>query len=208
MARQDKLLVWLRGEVKTPPFTSTARVEAGSLLRRLQRGEMPGMPNVRPMPAIGKRCYELRIGDAGKVWRIVYRLDQDAVVIADVFRSQRERRRMTEPAEESESMKSAKRKRLEAAGWRVGTARGFLGLSAAEAELVEMRVALAAGLRARRERARLTQTALAKQLKSSQSRIAKMEAGDPTVSLDLLIRAHLTLGAKRAEIGRFLAQGR
>jgi hypothetical protein len=104
-------------------------------------------------------------------------------------------------------MKAAKRKRLETAGWRVGTVREFLGLSKAEAELVEMRVALATGLRARRERARLTQTALAKQLKSSQSRVAKMEAGDPTVSLDLLIRAHLTLGAKRAEIGRFLAQG-
>jgi DNA-binding XRE family transcriptional regulator len=103
-------------------------------------------------------------------------------------------------------MKVAKKKRLEAAGWRVGTVRQFLGLSAAEAELVVMRVALAAGLRVRRERAQMTQTALARQLKSSQSRVAKMEAGDPTVSLDLLIRAHLTLGAKRAEIGRFLAQ--
>jgi DNA-binding XRE family transcriptional regulator len=103
-------------------------------------------------------------------------------------------------------MKTAKRKRLEAAGWRVGTVREFLDLSTTEHELVEMRVALASGLRARRERARLTQTALAKRLKSSQSRVAKMEAGDPTVSLDLLIRAHLTLGAKRAEIGRYLAQ--
>ena len=104
-------------------------------------------------------------------------------------------------------MKTVKRKRLEAAGWRVGTVRDFLDLTAAENELVEMRVALASGLRTRRERARLTQTALAKRLKSSQSRVAKMEAGDPTVSLDLLIRAHLTLGAKRAEIGRYLAQG-
>jgi ribosome-binding protein aMBF1 (putative translation factor) len=104
-------------------------------------------------------------------------------------------------------MKTVKRKRLEAAGWRVGTVRDFLDLTAAESELVEMRVALASGLRTRRERARLTQTALAKRLKSSQSRVAKMEAGDPTVSLDLLIRAHLTLGAKRAEIGRYLAQG-
>ena len=104
-------------------------------------------------------------------------------------------------------MKTVKRKRLEAAGWRVGTVRDFLDLTAAENELVEMRVALASALRTRRERARLTQTALAKRLKSSQSRVAKMEAGDPTVSLDLLIRAHLTLGAKRAEIGRYLAQG-
>jgi len=104
-------------------------------------------------------------------------------------------------------MDATKRKRLQAAGWRVGTVREFLGLSDAEAELVELRVVLGAGLKQRRERARLTQTALAKRLKSSQSRIAKMEAGDPTVSLDLLIRAHLVLGAKRADIGRSLARG-
>jgi len=86
MSPNDKPLVWLRGEVKTPPFSSEARVEAGTLLRRLQRGESLGMPFSRPMPAIGRRCHELRIVDAGKTWRIVYRLDDDAVVIADVFR--------------------------------------------------------------------------------------------------------------------------
>ena len=85
MARTDKPLAWLRGEVKTPPFSSEARVDAGMLLRRLQRGERLGMPHSRPMPSIGGRCHELRIGDAGKTWRIVYRLDPDAVVIADVF---------------------------------------------------------------------------------------------------------------------------
>ena len=82
----DKPLVWLRGEVKTPPFSAAARVEAGMLLRRLQRGERLGMPQSRPMPTIGRRCHELRIIDAGKTWRIVYRLNADAVVIADVFR--------------------------------------------------------------------------------------------------------------------------
>lgn len=85
MATTDKPLVWLRGEVKTPPFTATARLEAGALLRRLQHGEKLGMPHSRPMPAIGPRCHELRIVDAGKTWRLVYRLDPDAVVIADVF---------------------------------------------------------------------------------------------------------------------------
>ena len=104
-------------------------------------------------------------------------------------------------------MDATKRKRLQSAGWQVGTVRDFLGLSAVESELIEMRVALGAGLKARREHARLTQTALAKRLKSSQSRIAKMEAGDPTVTLDLLIRAHLALGAKRADIGRWLTRG-
>lgn len=81
----DKPLIWLRGEVKTPPFTRAARLEAGALLRRLQHGERLGMPHSRPMPSIGRRCHELRVLDAGKTWRLVYRLDADAVVIADVF---------------------------------------------------------------------------------------------------------------------------
>jgi phage-related protein len=85
MAANDKPLVWLRGEVKTPPFSAEARVEAGLLLRRLQRRDRLAMPHSRPMPTIGRRCHELRVVDAGKTWRIVYRLDEDAVVIADVF---------------------------------------------------------------------------------------------------------------------------
>lgn len=73
------------GEVKTPPFSAEARVEAGMLLRRLQEGERLGMPHSRPIPGIGARCHELRIVDAGKTWRIIYRLDPDAIVIAEVF---------------------------------------------------------------------------------------------------------------------------
>jgi phage-related protein len=85
MAPTDKPLIWLRGEVKTPPFSAAARLEAGWLLRRLQAGEMLGMPHSRPMPSIGQRCHELRVVDAGKTWRLVYRIDAEAVVIADVF---------------------------------------------------------------------------------------------------------------------------
>jgi phage-related protein len=85
MSLRDKPLVWLRGEVKTPPFSKEARLAAGHLLRRLQGGERLGMPSSRPMPAIGARCHELRIVDKGVSWRIVYRLDADAVVIAEVF---------------------------------------------------------------------------------------------------------------------------
>ena len=85
MSPSDKPLVWLRGEVKTPPFSAAARLEAGLLLRRLQGGEKIALPHSRPMPSIGRRCHELRIVDAGKTWRLVYRLDTDAVVIADVF---------------------------------------------------------------------------------------------------------------------------
>jgi phage-related protein len=81
----DKPLVWLEGEVKTPPFSAAARLEAGLLLRRLQRGELLSLPHSRPMPSIGRRCHELRIPDERVTWRIVYRLDPDAVVIGEVF---------------------------------------------------------------------------------------------------------------------------
>jgi len=83
--RGDKPVVWLHGEIKTPPFTANARLDAGMLLRRLQRGERLSMPVSRPMPIIGRRCHELRIVDANQTWRIIYRVDADAVVIADVF---------------------------------------------------------------------------------------------------------------------------
>jgi len=85
MSHADKPLVWLAGEVKTPPFSAAARLEAGVLLRRLQRGELFGLPHSRPMPAIGRRCHELRVLDEKATWRIVYRLDPDAIVIVAVF---------------------------------------------------------------------------------------------------------------------------
>lgn len=81
----DKPLVWLSGEVKTPPFSSEARVEAGILLRRLQRGERLVMPKARPMPVIGARCSELRIVDRGHNWRIFVRTDTDAVLVLDII---------------------------------------------------------------------------------------------------------------------------
>ena len=85
MARPQKPLVWLDGEIKTPPFTKQGRVEAGMMLRQLQRGESIGMPRSRPMASIGPRCHELRVRDETKNWRIIYRLDVDAIVIVDVF---------------------------------------------------------------------------------------------------------------------------
>lgn len=93
-----------------------------------------------------------------------------------------------------------KRRRLEAAGWTVGSAADFLGLSDEEAALVEMKIALSARVKGWRNRAHMTQAALAKRLKSSQSRVAKIEAGDPTVSLDLLVRASLATGAQPREV--------
>jgi len=81
----SKHLVWLRGEVRTPPLSEAARLEAGVLLRRIQRGESIGLPHSRPMPTIGSGCHELRIVDEHSTWRIVYRVDTDAIVIGDVF---------------------------------------------------------------------------------------------------------------------------
>ena len=75
----------MHGEVKTPPFSQAARLEAGFLLRRLQKGELLDMPHSRPMPTIGPRCHELRIADAAATWRIIYRADEDAIVIGEVF---------------------------------------------------------------------------------------------------------------------------
>ena len=85
MNEEGKPVVWLHGEVKTPPFTSATRLEAGLLLRRLQEGENIGLPQSRPMPSIGARCHELRVRDEDKNWRIIYRIDDDAIVVAEVF---------------------------------------------------------------------------------------------------------------------------
>ena len=85
MSPNDKPLVWLHGEIKTPPLSPEARVEAGYLLRKLQRGDPLGLPHSRPMASIGTRCHELRINDKNRTWRIVYRIDADAIVIGDVF---------------------------------------------------------------------------------------------------------------------------
>src|SRR3954451_3508312 len=84
MAASRKPLAWLAGEIKTTLFSKEARIEAGTLLRRLQEGESLGMPHSRPMSVIGPRCHELRVRDANRNWRIYYRIDTDAVVIADV----------------------------------------------------------------------------------------------------------------------------
>ena len=85
MSKDDKPLVWLAGVVRSPPFSAEARLEAGYLLRQLQTGQSVQMPRSRPMPSIGARCHELRIQDADQTWRLVYRLDRDAVVLLDVF---------------------------------------------------------------------------------------------------------------------------
>jgi phage-related protein len=81
----DKPLVWLHGEIKTPPFSSAARIAAGLLLRRLQRGEELGMPHSRGMTSIGAGCHELRIADDRRSWRIIYHVAEEAIVLLHVF---------------------------------------------------------------------------------------------------------------------------
>ena len=102
-------------------------------------------------------------------------------------------------------MKQAKRKRLETAGWKVGDAQEFLGLTDDELAMIEVKLRLAKALRLERTKRKLTQYELSQKLGSSQSRIAKMESGDPSVSLDLLIRSLFKLGATRLDIARHLA---
>ena len=85
MSPTDKPVVWLHGVVTSPPFSKQPRIEAGYLLRRLQAGQQVGMPHSRPLPGVARRCHELRVVDRGVTWRIVYRIDPDAIVILEVF---------------------------------------------------------------------------------------------------------------------------
>lgn len=102
------------------------------------------------------------------------------------------------------TMNHKKQKRLAAAGWRVGTTADFLGLSTADALLVEIKLTLADAVRARRAKLGLTQAELGSRMQSSQSRVAKLEAGDRSVSIDLLVHALATLGCTRRQMARIL----
>lgn len=85
MSPQDKPLVWMHGEITTPPFSANARIEAGYLLRQVQKGVKLSLPQSQPMPSIGTRCHELKINDENLTWRIIYRIFTDAVLILEVF---------------------------------------------------------------------------------------------------------------------------
>jgi len=93
LEKSAKDLVWLHGEVKSPPFSIEARRTTGFLLRLVQEGMLLTMPVSKPMPGIGQRCHELRVRDArqGVIWRVIYRIDDDAVIIGDVFAKKTQR---------------------------------------------------------------------------------------------------------------------
>ncbi len=105
-------------------------------------------------------------------------------------------------------MNSTKRKRLEANGWRISSAKEFLGLSEQENAYIELKLTLGENLKKRRLQKKLTQVELAKLLRSNQSRIAKMESGDPSVSIDLLVKSLFALGSTKQDIAGIIAQGR
>jgi DNA-binding XRE family transcriptional regulator len=143
-------------------------------------------------------------------WRVVYRIDADAIVIADVFskkspQTPKSEIQLCRTRLKGTTVRQAKRKRLESKGWTVGSVQDFLGLSDEEAQYVELRLRLAEGLKKTRNARGLTQTEVAKTVGSSQSRVAKMESGDATVSVDLLVRSLLRMGASTRDIGRMLS---
>jgi ribosome-binding protein aMBF1 (putative translation factor) len=105
-------------------------------------------------------------------------------------------------------MRESKQRKLAAKGWKVGDAKDFLELADSEEAYIELRLTLADGLKNRRSSKGMTQTELASTLRSSQSRVAKMEAGDPTVSLDLLVRSLLALGISNRELAAMIAHSR
>jgi DNA-binding XRE family transcriptional regulator len=104
-------------------------------------------------------------------------------------------------------MRESRRKKLESKGWKLGSPKELLGLSDQEEMYIELRLKLAEGLKARRKANGVTQVKLAQTIKSSQSRVAKMEAGDPTVSLDLLVKSILALGTSNRELAAIIARG-
>ncbi|HEV8242570.1 MAG TPA: helix-turn-helix transcriptional regulator [Nitrospirales bacterium] len=104
-------------------------------------------------------------------------------------------------------MKKSKREKLKAAGWAIGSVQDFLGLSDAESALIELKLALSRTLRDRRQRCGMSQVELAKRLRSSQSRVAKMEAGDPSVSMDLLVSTLLVLGTSSTDLAKAIRSG-
>jgi hypothetical protein len=111
----------------------------------------------------------------------------------------------TKTLEKRAEMDSRKKKALASKGWTVGSTTDFLGLSPEEARFIELKLALAASLRAERLRQEVTQVELAKLLGTSQSRVAKMEAADPTVTVDLLLKALLVLGITKKQLAKIIA---
>ena len=146
----------------------------------------------------------------------MYRIDTDAIVILEVFQKKTQatpkyvidncKRRIKQyESLREDGMNSAKRKSLESKGFKVGSVQEFLDLSPEEAKYIELKIALGRKLQAYRKAKRFTQTEFARRIKSSQSRVAKMESGDPSVSIDLMVRSLFALGASQKQLAKIVA---
>jgi DNA-binding XRE family transcriptional regulator len=161
------------------------------------------------MPSIGTQCYELRINDKNLTWRIIYRIFVDAILILEIFEKKTNKTPKSIINVCKQRIKryetDVKKEILESKGYKVGSVDEFLGLSKEESQYIELKLSLSQALAERRKKSKLTQAQLAKMLKSSQSRVAKMERGDPTVSVDLLVKSLLVMGANKESIAKAIA---
>ncbi len=214
-----KPLIWLPDAVNAPPLSPTGREHVAACLRSLQQGRRVGFPHSRRVDRVGARCHELFIQDSKRAWGIIVRADRDAVIVVAVFRRTKLRlstaviracqRRLSayDAAAPTPESLGTTAWRTGSAGWRAGSADDFLSCSDTELALMEFRLALQRLLRTSRRERGITQAALARELSTSQSRVAKIETGAPGVSLDLLIRAVLMAGGTRGELARAISSG-
>jgi phage-related protein len=190
-----KHLIWLADEIKTQPFYRSIRIEVGFLLQQLLNGELPTLPMSKQMSSIGDRSHELRVNDLNnnKNWRVIYRIDDDAIIILEVFAKTTKKTPDNIIDRCQKRLRSYDPQNLEANGWKIGSITQFLKLSPEEVMTIEIRLSLSKYLE------RLKQEQLAKN-PSSNPRIPKVESVDPSVSIDLLIRSLVEIGATRQGI--------
>jgi phage-related protein len=190
-----KHLIWLSAEIKTPPFYRSVRIEVGFLLQQLLNGELPTLPMSKPMSSIGDRSHELRVNDLNnnKNWRVIYQIDDDAIIILDVFAKTTKKTPDRIIDRSQQRLRLYDPQNLAANGWQIGTITEFLRLSPEEVMTIEIRLSLSKYLE------RLKQEQLAKN-PSTNPRIPKVESVDPSVSIDLLIRSLVEIGATREGI--------
>jgi DNA-binding XRE family transcriptional regulator len=205
--RNSACLVWLpRPEGLPPlPLSPQARIAMGCLFRRLERGMCIRMPCTKEIRCRGAWLYESRIRDRRTEWRVLYRIEHDFIVIGEVLQAR--------PTLEMPSFDSWRAlveydgspEHPQACKWARGDFVDFLELTDAEVGLVDIRLALARRLQHVRCDREWTQSDMAGELGTSQSRIARMEDPDPSVSIELLVKSLLALGASREELGAVIA---
>jgi hypothetical protein len=203
--RELKLLVWLPGPNGSPPLSPQVRIAMGCLFRRLQGGQAVNIPRSKLLRSSGTWIYESRIRDHSVEWCVMYRLEHDFIVIGEVLRTRPTLEMPSFPVWKALVSYDGRSDHPEACGWLRGDLADFLGLTQAEVELVDIRLALADMLQHVRFKRGWTQADAAGELGMSHSRVSRMEQPDWPISIDLLVKSLLTLGASRAELGAVIA---